>query len=431
LARGGPGRAVVIGGGLAGLAAAARLAGAGWHVNVLEKSDTPGGRCRTVRSGDFLFDTGAQHFHDSYDDTIGTALRAGLGERFRIPQEPKGIYCGGRIVEFVPRALTPLTLLPWQALGIAGLLDVPAVGAGLFAGYRGYNIRFPYWWKKGDERTARDFLSRRATARYRRTIAEPVALYAGGTGLDTLSEAGFMVSLRCTFMDRTGGFTGGMGSLAESLAGKATVLTGMEATAIVREGKRATAVKAVPTGSGRPRSYKADAVICALPAPLVKDVVGKLSATAADIVRKTVYSRALTVNFALEGPVSGPGGPVLLPGSEGFNATWVCTNASKAAEYAPDGASVVTAVFCGTAAEELAGVADDAVAEVAREDCERVYGIGQIAFSHVVRGIWATGSGTRNLLLAGDWTMSPTVEGAVSSGLRAADAALASYAHSQ
>lgn len=447
MARAAPGRAVVIGGGLAGLAAAARLSDAGWRVNVLEKDESVGGRCRTVRSGDFLFDSGAQHFHDSYDDTLNTAIRAGLGERFRIPQEPKGIYSGGKLSTFLPRALDPGTLLPWQALGASGLFDVPVVGAGLLTGYRGYNVRFPYWWKRGDDSTALDFLSRRTTARYRRAVAEPVAQYASGAGLNSISAAGFMVALRYTFLDRTGGFTGGMGSLPEALADKAKVITGMHVTEVVREGKRATGVKAVPTAGGRSRTYKADAVICALPAPQAREVTGKLGPTAEGILNKIEYSPSVTVNLAFDEECSAPGGPVLLSGAEGFSAAWVCTGASKAAEYAPGGATVATAVFTGGVADALAGEPDSALIEAAREDCARVLGTGAPVASRVdrfelgrpvvspghaarVRSIWSAGSGVDNLLLAGDWTMSPTIEGAVSSGLRAADVALASGAHS-
>jgi phytoene dehydrogenase-like protein len=51
-------RVVVIGAGLAGLSAACHLAGAGYHVTVVERETIPGGRSgRIVRDG-FTFDTG-------------------------------------------------------------------------------------------------------------------------------------------------------------------------------------------------------------------------------------------------------------------------------------------------------------------------------------------------------------------------------------
>ena len=52
----------VVGAGWAGLTAATRLADAGLHVEVLEKSRGPGGRCATRREGAFQFDHGAQYF---------------------------------------------------------------------------------------------------------------------------------------------------------------------------------------------------------------------------------------------------------------------------------------------------------------------------------------------------------------------------------
>lgn len=51
-------RAVVIGGGLAGLAAAAALAGRGHAVTVLEAHDTVGGKARAVRASGAIVDTG-------------------------------------------------------------------------------------------------------------------------------------------------------------------------------------------------------------------------------------------------------------------------------------------------------------------------------------------------------------------------------------
>ncbi|MBU4490341.1 MAG: hypothetical protein KKE79_06865, partial [Actinobacteria bacterium] len=44
-------------------------------------------------------------------------------------------------------------------------------------------------------------------------------------------------------------------------------------------------------------------------------------------------------------------------------------------------------------------------------------------YAERVRELAAAGSGVKNLLLAGDWTSSPTAEGAMASGFLAAEAA--------
>jgi phytoene desaturase len=57
-ADGGPARAVVIGSGFGGLAAAVRLGARGYRVTVLEKLDAPGGRAYVYRQDGFTFDAG-------------------------------------------------------------------------------------------------------------------------------------------------------------------------------------------------------------------------------------------------------------------------------------------------------------------------------------------------------------------------------------
>jgi phytoene desaturase len=55
-------RVAVVGAGLGGLAAAMRLAAAGYEVDVYEASDAPGGKAGSERIGDYRFDTGPSLF---------------------------------------------------------------------------------------------------------------------------------------------------------------------------------------------------------------------------------------------------------------------------------------------------------------------------------------------------------------------------------
>src|SRR5207248_171988 len=66
-------RAIVIGAGIGGLAAAGRLARAGYKVTLLEKQTTPGGRASFVQQGEYRVDGGPtlflmpQLFRETYE----------------------------------------------------------------------------------------------------------------------------------------------------------------------------------------------------------------------------------------------------------------------------------------------------------------------------------------------------------------------------
>jgi phytoene desaturase len=82
-AEGSPGSAVVIGGGIAGLATAALLASRGWSVDLLEKNGDLGGRVGSLERDGFRFDTGASWYlmpevFDHFFDLLGTTASAEL-----------------------------------------------------------------------------------------------------------------------------------------------------------------------------------------------------------------------------------------------------------------------------------------------------------------------------------------------------------------
>ncbi len=53
---------IVIGSGFAGLSAASFMAKEGWHVTVIEKNETPGGRARQWKADGFTFDMGPSFY---------------------------------------------------------------------------------------------------------------------------------------------------------------------------------------------------------------------------------------------------------------------------------------------------------------------------------------------------------------------------------
>lgn len=430
-------KAMVIGAGLAGLAAACRLSAEGWEVEVIERERRVGGRCATVSEEGFLFDTGAQYCRDSYDSALKAAIELALGERFRAPGEPPGVYLDGGVSLFVPRSVNPAGLLPWKALGALGSLGVPRVAIPLISRYRSYSPRFPEWWAGGDRRSAGDFLGGLSSRRFAADFVEPAALFALGAGLSEISTSGMFVALRLLLSDRSVSFTTGIGSLADALASRVRVTTGAAARDVTTRGGAAVGV--VYERDGRAVEAAADLVVSAVPAAEALSMCDGLEEALRPVVDGIPLSDAVVVNAGCGQSLDGPAGPVLLPADEGFRSAWLCTSRSKAYEYAPDGSCVLTVLFSGRGAAGLIEEPDEKVLEAALCDAARLYPAARLSptryrvdrhraarpvvapgYSAAIQRLAREGSGVENLLLAGDWTASPTIEGAVMSGFRAA-----------
>ena len=69
---------LIVGAGIAGLAAAIKLKQQGFTVTILEAQDKAGGRIRTTRNGGVLFDEGASWIHGPQGNPI-TALATQAG----------------------------------------------------------------------------------------------------------------------------------------------------------------------------------------------------------------------------------------------------------------------------------------------------------------------------------------------------------------
>ncbi len=121
---------VVVGAGLAGLRCARELAGAGLDVSVLEASDGVGGRVRTDRHEGFLLDRGFQVLNDAYPE-VRRALRVDDLDLQRL-DDAITVRAGGELHDVA----NPLSL-PREVLGV---VRSPLIGPAQklrFAAYAG------------------------------------------------------------------------------------------------------------------------------------------------------------------------------------------------------------------------------------------------------------------------------------------------------
>ncbi len=91
---------LILGGGLAGLVAAERLAARGVTVPVLERAPEPGGVCRSVEAEGFTFDLTGHLLHTRHDRTRDYLGSLGVWDRLVEHERSAAVVIGGRFTPY-------------------------------------------------------------------------------------------------------------------------------------------------------------------------------------------------------------------------------------------------------------------------------------------------------------------------------------------
>ncbi|WP_066062322.1 protoporphyrinogen oxidase [Frankia sp. EI5c] len=383
-------RVVIIGGGIAGLAAANALAGKA-EVTVLEAGDRVGGKLRTTPIEGLAVEEGAESFLVRVPEALRLARHVGLGHAVVHPATTAAsLWVGGRRRPIPPntmlgvptdvfglvrsRVLSPLGLLRAAAdlvLPRTALPDDPTVG-----GYVGARVgreivdRLVDPLLGGVYAGRADALSLRATVPQLTPIAtEDRSLLLGAhrvrarTG-PAPAHTPVFASLR-----------GGLGQFAEQVASSsgAQVRTGL----MVRELRRTSEgwqVSCDPMGGGEvPAPITADAVILAVPAGAARDLLSPIAPHAAAPLAGVPYASVGLVTLLYRGASLPAGSGLLVPARSGLSIKAVTYLSEKWPHVAAgSGLTVVRASVGRAGAEgelrrgdtELAGVVAAEVAQV-------------------------------------------------------------------
>jgi phytoene dehydrogenase-like protein len=330
---------VVVGGGLAGLAAAATAARAGASVTLLERSSRPGGRARTREQEGFLLNLGPHALSaagagrsvlrdlgvpvaGAVPPSAGLALRDGAA--FRLPATP-GSLLATRLLS--PRAKLQMARLLWR-IAKGKQATTPGVG-------------FERWLV--DQRLAP------GTAALLRAVAR-LSTYAAD--LDRLDAAAALDQVRLALAASVIYVHGGWQSLVDGLravaeAAGARVVKGAPVSVIeASEGH----VKAVRAADGH--VHAAEAVVLAVPPDEAARLAAEISPEIGRAARAAVPVRAATLDLGLR----------RLPRPQrrfalGIDRPLYYSVHSATARLAPAGAALVHALmYLGPGAPDAPGV---------------------------------------------------------------------------
>ena len=437
---------MVVGAGIAGLAAAYRLTKSGFEVTVLEAESTVGGRLSTLAKDGFRFDLAASMMLNSYRRTVALVAELGLDDEVEHPAVLNGVYRDG-----VVHALGgPKDALGTKLLSTKAKLRMPALLADVVRHRKALTWGDEAAAAELDLGSAREYADRRLrNVELRDQLLDPAGRFLGLASLNELSAVDFLALARN--MGATGFFNhpSGMGFLTRALAERvARVETGARVTTVVEEGDQ---VRVSWTRAGESeRTETADVCVLAVPAPVLVEIAPQLDAQRKEILGDVVYSPSVNVFLGLDRPPKEKSWLVLIPGNAEPDLACVILDHNKASGRTPAGGGLLSTYWQREWSQAHRDDPDDVLVAEALAAMRRVLPgtDDHVAVAHVQRWSHAlvtgpvrrhrdlarlqglTPAGSR-IRLAGDAVSTSNVEACICSGQRAATEAAAAVRGSE
>lgn len=439
---------IVLGAGLSGLAAAHGLTAQGASITVLERGHRPGGRATTDERDGFVIDS-APHLVSARDEHLQALVRdAGLAERM-LPLRPVVLaqVRGASVARIEPTGARGVRAIP--GVGFRQGLRVHRLGRLL---RKFEDILTPADPARGvrlDDRSIADFICTYFGRSVLERWVEPlVAADAGGARVDSASRQLFLLHQVQRAFAPLGSLRGGLGALPDALAAGLDVR--LEHQAIAVEANEGGFVVSVRHAGGEQR-IEADAIVSTLPAAAACRVLGPVLVPAErDVLSAGGTDPAIVASIALDAPVEPIATRIRVPAAEGGVAALVSLEPGGDRAPAPEGTQLASVVARPDWSREHLEAADGVIEKALLAELERLFpratgsarfvvlrrhrdayprfDVGRFrALSNLARVEADRTANGRRLFHAGDHSLAPTLEGAVTAGRRAAARCLAMF----
>ena len=293
----------IIGGGVAGLAAAYDLTREGHYAEVFEVAPFLGGQASTFPVGGGQLERGYHHLFVSDRAITELIHELGLGHKLAWLESKVGLYYRGRVWNFA----TPMDLLRFTPLSLWQRLRV---------GWWTLRLQRIADYDRFEDVTARDWLSRNMGAKAYEVLFEPLLRGKFGDYYDQVSMTWLWGKVRLRVASRgkalqkerlgypMGSFGEVIDVLAERIRGQGgETHTSARVNRVLVDGERAAGLE-VQTGDAAPESREYDAVIATTPSYVFTRLVPPMPEDYQRMLTGVSYLSAVMLVLELDRPLT-------------------------------------------------------------------------------------------------------------------------------
>jgi oxygen-dependent protoporphyrinogen oxidase len=377
--------AAIVGAGLAGLAAAYRLQGAGWRVRIFEASGEVGGRVQTVARDGYLLDTGASALADSYRAYFALANELGLGDEIVRASSQFGIYRDGR-VHLIDLDRPIASGMATALFSVGAKLRVMRLAWDVARAWQRGELDFADMRKAAplDTETARDYALRRLGPELADYLCDAVVRMMLIADAGRISKVELFSGLANILGTRISALKGGQQRMARALAAQLDVRLQQPVLKVAHVAAHYQVESRDAEGALHAEAFDACVIACPLQAAAS---VCEEFAPLQSLARKLRYTRALTVAIGTRRPPVSPAFMIQMPACEDDSVALLFLEHNKAPDRAPAGRGLIGCDWEAEASGAWFDRSDQAIVERTLRTVLRVCPEldGHIEFAHVTR----------------------------------------------
>ncbi len=360
-------KVIVVGGGLAGLAAAYRLKQAGKQVKVIEANDYPGGRAASVHKNGYLVDTGATAVGAGYKEYLDLIRELGLGDRIVQASPITGTLRRGKVYEI--NGKWPLlggalsSLFSWRSKLIFPLMFLDLKRMGNKMNFQDVSIGHEW-----DDESAETYALRRLNQEILDYFVDPILRALVVVRAKYVSKLEFMNAISGLFSKRIVGIEGGIGLLPNELAKHLEVEYSSQATRVIDHGD---SVEVLYTDAqGQQRTETADGCVLSTLLPQAVSLFPDCESWVKAMNDQLHYVPGICVHLGYKKQTDSKAVMIMIPSKEIPDITLLWLDHNKCSDRAPEGHSLIYFYYDDEVADEAAARSDRELIDQCQEVIE-------------------------------------------------------------